>query len=88
MFEAIHSAFFNIKNIISSIFGYIFGYISLNLGPVNILLFGVTLSCFHSIPPIHQGRDTGNDFLFPIPSPFLKLNNNDVKSFLNGYPIF
>ena len=34
------------------------------------------------------GRDSGNDFSFPIPSPFLKLNDNDVKSFLNGYPIF
>ena len=33
-------------------------------------------------------RDTGNDFLFPVPSPFLKLNDNDVKSFLTGYPIF
>ena len=34
------------------------------------------------------GRDNGNDFSFPVPSPFLKLNDNDVKSFLNGYPIF
>ena len=30
--------------------------------------------------------DSGKDFSFPIPSPFLKLNDNDVKSFLNGYP--
>ena len=33
-------------------------------------------------------RDNGNDFSFPVPSPFLKLNDNDVKSFLNRYPIF
>ena len=34
-----------------------------------------------------QGRDNGNDFLFPVPSLFLKLNDNDLKSLLNGYPI-
>ena len=33
-------------------------------------------------------RDTGNDFSFRIPSLFLILIDNDVKSFLNGYPIF
>ena len=35
-----------------------------------------------------KGRDNGNDFSFPVPSPFLKLNDNDVNSFLTGYPIF
>ena len=34
------------------------------------------------------GRDNEKDFSFPVPSPFLKLNDKDVKSFLNGYPIF
>ena len=38
--------------------------------------------------PDHKTRDNGNVFSFPVPSPFLKLNDNDVKSFLNGYPIF
>ena len=33
-------------------------------------------------------RDNGNDFSFPVPSPFLKLNDNSVKSFLSGYPNF
>ena len=33
------------------------------------------------------GRDSGNDFSFPVPSPFLKLNDN-YKSFLSGYPMF
>ena len=33
-----------------------------------------------------QGRDSGNDFSFPVPFPFLKLNDNDKKSFLFGYP--
>ena len=37
---------------------------------------------------VPQVRDNGNYFLFPVPSPFLKLNDNDVRSFLNGYPIF
>ena len=32
--------------------------------------------------------NNGNDFSFPVLSPFLKLHDNDVKSFLNGYPIF
>ena len=40
------------------------------------------------IDGIPQCRDNGNDFSFPVPSPFLKLNDNDVNSFLNGYPIF
>ena len=35
-----------------------------------------------------HSRDNGNDFSFPVPYPFLKLNDNDVKSFLNGCPIF
>ena len=35
-----------------------------------------------------DGRDNGNDFSFPVPSPFLKLNDNYIKSFLSGYPIF
>ena len=35
-----------------------------------------------------QGRDSGNNFSFPVQSSFLKLNDNDVKSLLNGYPIF
>ena len=30
-------------------------------------------------------RDSGNDFSFPDPFPLLKLNDNDEKSFLNGY---
>ena len=33
-----------------------------------------------------QGRDSGNDYSFPVPFPFLKLNDNDKKSFLFGYP--
>ena len=32
--------------------------------------------------------DNGNDFSLPVPSPFLKLNDNYVQSFLSGYPIF
>ena len=36
----------------------------------------------------HVSRDNGNNFSFPVPSPFLKLNDNSVKSFLTGYPIF
>ena len=37
---------------------------------------------------IHAARDNGNDFSFLVPSPFLKINDNYVKSFLNGYPKF
>ena len=37
---------------------------------------------------IPSSRDNGNDFSFPVPFPFLKLNDNCVKSFLSGYPIF
>ena len=33
-----------------------------------------------------ERRDSGNDFSFPVPFPFLKLNDNDKKSFLFGYP--
>ena len=40
------------------------------------------------LPSCLQCRDNGNDFSFPVLSPFLKLNNNELKSFLNGYPIF
>ena len=50
-----------------------------------------THSSLHSnvtIQTLPEGRDNGNDFSFPVPSPFLKLNDNDVKSFLKGYPIF
>ena len=32
------------------------------------------------------GRDSGNDFSFPDPFPFLKINDNYEKLFLNGYP--
>ena len=31
-------------------------------------------------------RDSGNDFSFPVPFPFLKINDIDKKSFLFGYP--
>ena len=34
--------------------------------------------------PRSAGRDNGNDFLFLVLSPFLKLNDTDVNSFLNG----
>ena len=47
--------------------------------------FGFSDEDMQSVP---QARDNGNDFSFPVPSPFLKSNDNDVNSFLNGYPIF
>ena len=53
------------------------------------LLSDAILGILKSFPlSLHPGRDNGNDFSFPVPSPFLKLNDNDVKSFLNRYPIF
>ena len=50
--------------------------IKVSKGPSNILPWWL------------RGRDNGNNFSFPVPSPFLKLNDNCVKSFLSGYPIF
>ena len=48
---------------------------------------------FHSKPTsaekrkcMHACRDSGNDFSFPVPFPFKKLNDNEKNSFLFGYP--
>ena len=46
----------------------------------------VYFSFFKDLPQSLQCRDTGNDLSFPDPFPFLKINNNYEKSFLNGYP--
>ena len=48
----------------------------------------VSFENLHFAKKVPQSRDNGNDFLFPVPFPFLKLNDNCVKSFLSGYPIF
>ena len=45
-------------------------------------------SAEYEVEDLPPSRDNGNDFSFPVPSPFLKLNDNSVKSFLTGYPIF
>ena len=52
--------------------------------PRNLLV----IRCNKPQPWWLGGRDNGKDFSFLVPSLFLKLNDNDVKSFLNGYPIF
>ena len=53
-----------------------------NIFKIEMMLINIFVVKFYIMYPC--SRDSGNDFSFPFPFP--KLNNNDEKSFLFGYP--